>query len=147
MASSESVPDVTAVGAIFSVSVPIGGECLSASGTDKGVNRLAVDPVGVFRPPLLAASFAAEYPPFRFLPLYEGLAALPASVCSIGGSAVRNHQTVPAAEALDGIPGNSKFPPYVGISESLSAEADDFLFLFVGHENHLLQVAHENAKS
>jgi len=136
------VGNIAAVGAVFAAAVSVSGERVPAACAGKLIDRPAVDPVRVFCPPFLAACSAAEDAPLFLFLLHKRPAALPASVRRIERFALREQKTVPAAKALHGIFGDPKLPADVGITEPLSAKAYDFLFLFVVHKFHLLQVAH-----
>lgn len=140
VATSESVGYVALVGTVFSFAVAVGRKTFAAPGTDKFVYRPLPDLLRVLCPPFLPAGFTAENLPFLLRLLLDFRTAFPAPVSGIHSRNIRRGEAVPAAEALDGIFGDTKFFPNIGITPPHPAETGDFFFLFVSHFQHLLNI-------
>lgn len=116
------------------MAVAVDGEFLPTGRAGKGIDSLTLHQVKVAVPPLVPAGIRAEPFPLPSRILGNRLSALFAYRPGCFG-----YQTVPPAERLHRIDGNTQLIGYVAISRPVAAQSDNLLFLFVRHDRHLLK--------
>jgi hypothetical protein len=126
--------DITGMGAILPVLTPIGRKCPAAMSAATGFARRLIPFVTIPAPPHLPTLNRTELPLLSLWQLHQRLAAKEThSRCRTPC------QFVVAAKGLHGIDGYAHQQGNLFISEAISAQHVDLLFLFFRHRKHLLQ--------
>ena len=123
----ETGRDITGMGTILAVFIPVALKSLPAMGTDGRVKGGFMDKLRVLLPPCAAASLGAKFSLFSLWLLRERLSTVPADQNRLFGS--HAGEVIAAAKALDRILGNLQPGGNRSITKPFTAQIAHLFFL------------------